>query len=153
MESSSLVLNQSAAHVPQSNFPCVEWSVVQVVNTKQVVCLSNMFQEETHCEIHTILLEKGDSLKGTFLKTEACAIENLERDCDWEICWGFWDMVLVNSCVPKVLELIYCEARQCLLKRHPHFMKNMNFLFLQDPRKIAQASDIVQPQGCFLVSN
>jgi len=54
-------------------------------------------------------------------------------------------MVLVNSCVSKVLELIYYEARQCLLKECPNFMKNVNFLFLQDPEKVTQPSRIEQP--------
>lgn len=35
-------------------------------------------------------------------------------------------MLLVNSCVPKVLEVIYYEARQRLLKECPSFMRNIN---------------------------
>lgn len=32
-------------------------------------------------------------------------------------------------------------------------MKNINFLFLQDSKKVPQGSHIVQPQGCFLENN
>lgn len=122
----------------------------------KTVCLSNMFQEETYCKIHwqinTIFFYKKGITQGDLSQDQSLCNLRLGKTfwLDWAICWPFRDMLLINSCVPKVLELIYYEARQHLLKECPHFMKNVNSLFLQDPEKVTLPSHIVQPSSSFL---